>query len=617
MLPPKVDSGPLGLCRLEGVTETGSQGPSVWQKLTVTCVALTAGVALHIFAFHLHDILVPFFLSGIIVFALQPACEYIYCLFAGLIPPFRWCVICAKRRSLASDRADAERKKSRDAEDDAYACCWGGETAKDVKQESKEIIQNDPLTENIPTLATMFADGLIRLFAVFCSVGMLFMVILFFFYLLGHGAMQLKDNWSAYRNGLARLKELEHQIVDQLSNDFHMEHSVDRDLKMVYDKILERASEVVWEVVNEIVRNVTEGLGSMLIMLLYVMFWLLQPLPTGGRVSAMVRSYLWKKALVSFLYGFSVAILFYCLQIDLYIFFGVISFFLNFVPEVGAFISMTIPIPVILLDGRIKHPLWVLSISLLGQIILKFAYSNVLEVKLIERDTEMNIHPVWVIAGLSYFGYIWGPMGALMSVPLMSICKMAAQSYTEGDNYGRDEVFAAVSTFFVHCCEGRPLTDAKSCGAEVLGKVEEEDDDEERPRPERRPPSASRPSPSLIPIMQGMPPQASGMSSGRGSPVLSGLGSPAVQGFKTPQGQGFEGAVSPPGSVAGGSATGSQSLATFGMPAEPPARLSEASLKRHSDVSGVSGTSEGGSAPSRGTPAGSRSPAQGPSESKG
>ena len=248
-------------CRLEGATATGSQGPSVWQKLTVTCVALTAGVSMHIFAFHLHDILVPFFLSGIIVFALQPACEYIYCLFAGLIPPFRWCVVCSKRRSVASDRADAERRKPRDSEDDAYACCWGGETAKDVQREHTDIIRTDRLGESIPTLAVMFADGLIRLFAVLCVLGMLMLIVLFFFYLLGHGAMQLKDNWSAYRNGLARLKELEHQIVDQLSNDFHMEHSVDRDLKMVYDKILERASEVVWEVVNEIVRNVTEEIG--------------------------------------------------------------------------------------------------------------------------------------------------------------------------------------------------------------------------------------------------------------------------------------------------------------------------------------------------------------------
>mmetsp|Transcript_46764 Transcript_46764/g.138153 ORF Transcript_46764/g.138153 Transcript_46764/m.138153 type:complete len:612 (-) Transcript_46764:117-1952(-) len=607
MLPPKADSGPLGLCRLEGATTTGSQGPSVWQKLTVTCVALTAGVSMHIFAFHLHDILVPFFLSGIIVFALQPACEYIYCLFAGLIPPFRWCIVCSKRRSVASEKADAERRKPRDSEDDAYACCWGGETAKEVKRENTDIIRTDGLGESIPTLAVMFADGLIRLFAVLCVLGMLLLIVLFFFYLLGHGAMQLKDNWSAYRNGLARLKEIEHQIVDQLSNDFHMEHSVDRDLKMVYDKILERASEVVWEVVNEIVRNVTEGLGSMLIMLLYVMFWLLQPLPTGGRVSAMVRSYLWKKAFVSFLYGVSVAILFYALQIDLYIFFGVISFFLNFVPEVGAFISMTIPIPVILLDGRIKHPLWVLSVSLLGQIILKFAYSNVLEVKLIERDTEMNIHPVWVIAGLSYFGYIWGPMGALMSVPLMSIFKMAAQSYGEPEyETGRDEVFAAVAGFFVACCEGRPLTDTKTCGPMMVDKIDEGDDEE---RPMRRPPPRSDMGtpPALIPMTMSQ----AGTEAARTGP--SGSGSPLAQGFETPTGdvQGFQDfrGISPPGSVADGSATGSQNLGSFGMPPEqPPARLSEASLARHSDA-------EAQASPQAASSLGAESPAQGPAGS--
>mmetsp|Transcript_4132 Transcript_4132/g.11221 ORF Transcript_4132/g.11221 Transcript_4132/m.11221 type:complete len:556 (-) Transcript_4132:119-1786(-) len=481
-------AGPIGLCRLDSMTTSGSPAPSVWQKLTVACLAVTAGVMLHIFCFHLHDILVPFFLSGFIVFALQPAVEYIYCLFAGLVPPYRWCIICTRRRTKASDRAEALRKKARDGPDDAaYGCCWGGDAARQVKQEEQEILETEPLLETVPTMATMFLDAIIRLFAVLCVLACLLSVVLFFFYLLGHGAMQLKDNWAAYRNGLRRLQQMEHDLVDQLSKEFHMEDSVDLRLKDAYDKLLERTSDILWEVVNEVVRNVTEGLGSLLIMLLYVLFWLIQPLPTGGRISGMVRSYLWKKALVSFLYGIHVALLFYCLRIDLYVFFGVISFFLNFVPEVGAFISMTIPIPVILLDGRIDHPVWVLGASLLGQVILKFIFSNVMEVKLIERDTEMNIHPVWVIAGLSYFGYIWGPMGALLSVPLMAIIKMAALSYTEGHSESnRDEVFTTLAQIFVACCEGRP-------------KEKERGDGNESPREERRPPS--RHSNPLIPAL--------------------------------------------------------------------------------------------------------------------
>merc|ERR1719491_2349769 len=86
---------------------------------------------------------------------------------------------------------------------------------------------------------------------------------------------------------------------------------------------------------------------------------------------------------------------------------------------------MVLPLPVILLDGRLKYPMFTLSFATLGQVLLKFIIGNILEVKLIERDREMSIHPVWIILGLTYFGYIWGPLGALMSVPMLAMVKTA------------------------------------------------------------------------------------------------------------------------------------------------------------------------------------------------
>jgi len=129
-----------------------------------------------------------------------------------------------------------------------------------------------------------------------------------------------------------------------------------------------------------------------------------------------------------------------------------ITFFLNFVPEVGAIISMMIPIPVILLDGRLSSPMAVICKALAGQILLKFLFSNVLEVKLIENDREMSIHPVWIMLGLNYFGFVWGPVGMLISVPMLALLKSAALSVVVEKN----DITSQWAQELLCCLEGRP-----------------------------------------------------------------------------------------------------------------------------------------------------------------
>merc|ERR1719213_1300228 len=89
-------------------------------------------------------------------------------------------------------------------------------------------------------------------------------------------------------------------------------------------------------------------------------------------------------------------------------------------------LSMCLPIPVILLDGRLSNPLATLCAALLGQMLLKFIFANYLEVKLIEDDRMMMIHPIWILLGLTYFGFVWGPVGMLLSVPILAMLKVAA-----------------------------------------------------------------------------------------------------------------------------------------------------------------------------------------------
>lgn len=401
---------------------------SGWKIAAFVLLAVVGLTCLHGLLYHLHAILVPFVLSGFLVLALQPSVEFLYDLLAGRRWPSRWCC-CGPRRTLSASPTRVPSRRLSLGSDNGEDC---GITA--------EVVEH-------------VADGLCRFVAVSLVLWAMLVLVLFVVMLLCHGAIHMRDNWESYRMGIERVNNWQDSMIDAVSGEFHMTADMEKRLKEGYYGILTKTEEGVWELVNTVVSSVSEGLSSLVLLFLYVLFWLLTPLPTGGKAGALVRSYIYKKTTVSFFFGLCVALLFLSLGIDLAVLFGIISFFLNYVPEVGAFISMVVPIPVILLDGRLQHPILILVKAIIGQLVLKFLFSNILEVKLIERDREMSIHPVWVILGLSYFGFVWGPIGMLISVPMMALVKTAALSASTG----QDGSIVGGAQVLLACIEGRKV----------------------------------------------------------------------------------------------------------------------------------------------------------------
>jgi len=270
--------------------------------------------------------------------------------------------------------------------------------------------------------------------------------------LLVRGASHMQHSWPNYQLGLNKLVHSLDSVTKAISKRLHIAHGLDQRAMKLYNYILNKLQDAISMMVNEILSMMSSSLSTLVFVILYLLFWLLHPLPIHGNTSALVRSYIWKKTLVSFFYGGATSLLFCLLGNDLAIFFGMITFFLNFVPEVGAIISMMIPIPVILLDGRLSSPMAVICKALAGQILLKFLFSNVLEVKLIENDREMSIHPVWIMLGLNYFGFVWGPVGMLISVPMLALLKSAALSVVVEKN----DITSQWAQELLCCLEGRP-----------------------------------------------------------------------------------------------------------------------------------------------------------------
>jgi len=424
----------------------GNAATLLMQRFAVLCLAVVALVCAHEFLYHLRSILMPFVLSGFLVFAVEPAVDFVYGFLAGISPPYRWCGCCFLRRHRPLPRG---KPPTGGAEASSSQSEGGPEPDSDAAAAEPLLGGGQELPRTHLESACRFASvGLVLL--VMVMVGCAFVSLLF------RGAMHLKESWGAYQVGLENWVKWLDMATTSVSGKLNLHHtkSVEAQFKALCNYVLLRLQDAVSMLVNEIVSTVSAGISTLVMVFLYVLFWLWRPLPISGNASALVRNYLVKKTFVSMVYGFGVTLLFLVVGNDLAIFFGMVSFFLNYVPEVGAIISMLVPAPVILLDGRLQSPVGALGVLTFAQVLLKLAINNILEVKLVEHDREMSIHPVWVLLNLNYFGYIWGPMGMLVSVPLLAMLKSAVLSVA----CDTDDITASWAEAALSILEGRPGT---------------------------------------------------------------------------------------------------------------------------------------------------------------
>eukprot|EP00928_Gymnodinium_smaydae_P010774 TRINITY_DN14060_c0_g1_i3.p1 TRINITY_DN14060_c0_g1~~TRINITY_DN14060_c0_g1_i3.p1 ORF type:complete len:529 (-),score=67.67 TRINITY_DN14060_c0_g1_i3:123-1709(-) len=400
------------------------------QHAGLALLLILALVALHEFIVHLRSILMPFVLSAFIVLAVEPTVSSIHGYLSGRVWPHRWFICCCRRSRRRYGDGNQSAKR-----DDNSASESSVESPSEMRSSlaDDDFIRNEMMTSEVVSVSfTHGLDGFTRFLATLLVLAGLVLILVSFAALLARGAMHMRDNWDTYQTGvqkaIATLDSWTRSIASRVGmQDNHAatnNETVDK-FRSIYTYVISKMQDYVASLLDEIVQFVYGGISTLLVVLLYVLFWLIKPLPVAGRAGALVRSYIWKKTFVSLLFGGSVAFVYYVLNIDLAILFGLIAFSLNFVPEIGAFISIVVPIPILLLDGRLKSPVWVVLVATLCQFLLKIVFSNLLEVKLIEQDREMSIHPVWVLLGLNYFGFVWGTFGMLMSVPILAMLKSA------------------------------------------------------------------------------------------------------------------------------------------------------------------------------------------------
>ena len=149
---------------------------------------------------------------------------------------------------------------------------------------------------------------------------------------------------------------------------------------------------------------------------------------TEARVDAFtgaVRRYLAIKSLMSLGTGAAVWLWLTLLGVDYPILWGLLAFLLNFVPNVGSVIAA---VPAVLLAFVQLGPadaLWTAA----GYLAVNVFFGNVLEPRFMGRGVGLS--PLVVFLSLVFWGWVLGPVGMFLSVPLTITAKIALAASDE------------------------------------------------------------------------------------------------------------------------------------------------------------------------------------------
>jgi AI-2 transport protein TqsA len=135
-----------------------------------------------------------------------------------------------------------------------------------------------------------------------------------------------------------------------------------------------------------------------------------------------MNAYIKIKTLTSLATGILVSLWLLILGVDYALLWGVLAFLLNYVPNIGSIIAS---VPAILL-AFIQHGTLSAILTAAGYIVVNIGIDNFIAPRYTGRGVGLSTLVVFL--SLLFWGWVLGPVGMLLSVPLTMIAKIALDS---------------------------------------------------------------------------------------------------------------------------------------------------------------------------------------------
>lgn len=132
--------------------------------------------------------------------------------------------------------------------------------------------------------------------------------------------------------------------------------------------------------------------------------------------------YLGIKTVVSMATGLTAGLLTWAIGLDFPLLWAMLAFLLNYVPTIGSIIAA---VPAVLM-ALVQLGYGEASATAIGFVAINVVFGNFIEPRLMGYG--VGISPMIVFVGLVFWGFVFGPVGMLLSVPLTMTLKLALES---------------------------------------------------------------------------------------------------------------------------------------------------------------------------------------------
>lgn len=256
----------------------------------------------------------------------------------------------------------------------------------------------------------------------------------------------LQEKWnSRYAGEMSeQIRVVSHNLADRLDGygvpdaQEKINEAVNNNVANLQNIRFER----IWDFGTGVLGRVVGFFGTALITIVLTIFMLSEARMFGRRLDAIslargpnlarmlsatkdIQRFLAIKTAISLLTGFLAGFLCWIAGLDFFILWGILAFFFNFIPVIGSLVAGVPPTILALLVAGVPNAILVAG----GYLLINNFLGNFVEPMLVGR--RFGISTLVVVISVVFWGWLWGPLGMLLAVPLTMVLKVILESSDE------------------------------------------------------------------------------------------------------------------------------------------------------------------------------------------
>lgn len=247
--------------------------------------------------------------------------------------------------------------------------------------------------------------------------------------LIGSIGDLLATNIEQIINRIPRYSKIEDNFLNDLGQHIGLENLASKVEKRLEDINLTRF-------LSNILNSLSSTIGNMVMIVIYVVFLLIEEIIFAGKIKIIsetnrqynhiqglleqinhsINRYVLMKTLVSISTGLMSYIVLLLLGVDYPILWAFIIFLFNYIPYVGSLVATLLP--AIFAIFQFNNGFYFVYVFIAVESI-QILNGNYIEPRIMGKS--LNLSPLVVVLSLTIWGSIWGILGMILSVPIMSV----------------------------------------------------------------------------------------------------------------------------------------------------------------------------------------------------